>query len=138
MDKGRAPSQDQVDKFNYLSPMLDSALKEMREFSKRKQDGIVSAAKIKILNRILSDVRTIVSEEDTVNYLDLLDEQDLPQNSDAVFMLTQYLQCFEKLRSDNVVNDYRGWCWRILDRKHPDADDDGYVFIPTVERKRIW
>ena len=87
MDKDHAPSQDQVDKFNYLSPMLNSALSEMREFSKRKQDGIVGTTKIKILNRLLTELREIVSGEDTVNYLDPLDEDDLPQNSDAVLIL---------------------------------------------------
>lgn len=110
MDKGRAPSQDQVDKFNFLPPMLDSALIEMREFSKKKQDGIVSATKIKILNRILSDVREIVSGEDTVNYLDPLDEQDLPQNSDAVLVLGQYRAALATFKGDHqkyVLGDLR-------------------------------
>ena len=46
----------------------------MREFSKKKQDGIVSTMKINVLNRILSDVREIVAGDDTITYLDRLDE----------------------------------------------------------------
>ena len=98
-EQNRVPTREKVDKFAYLSPMLDSALSEMRDFSKKKQDGIVSATKIKILNRLLADIREILSGEDSGNYLDPLDEQQLAQNSDAVLVLGQYraaLNSFEK------------------------------------------
>lgn len=98
-DKAKAPSQERVEKFGYLSPMLDAAVVEMREFSKRKQDGIVSATKLKILNRLLSDIRDIVSGEETVNYFDPLDEEDLPQNSDAVLVLGQYSAALKSFKS---------------------------------------
>ena len=97
-EKDRVAGQAEFDKFEYLSPMLDSALAEMREFSKRKHDGIVSEMKIKILNRILSDIREILSGEETVTYLDPLDEQDLPQNSDAVLVLGQYRAAFDSFK----------------------------------------
>jgi len=89
-DKERAPTAAMVKKYVFLSPMLDSALAEMREFAKKKQDGIVTATKIKILNRLLSDVREVLAREESVNYLEPLDEQELPQNSDAVLILGQY------------------------------------------------
>lgn len=102
-NEDRAPNQSQVDMFDYLSPMLDSALNEMREFSKKKQDGIVSETKIKILNRILSDISEIVAGEDTAGYLDLLDDQGFLQNSDAVLVLGQYRSALESFRSAHVV-----------------------------------
>lgn len=98
-DHDAAPTEEQVEKYQYLSPMLDSALIEMREFAKKKQDGIVSALKIKILNRILADLKGILSGEDSAAYLDLLSEEQLPQNSDAVVVLGQYravLDSFKK------------------------------------------
>jgi hypothetical protein len=113
-DKDRAPTQETVDKFVYLSPMLDSALSEMREFSKKKQDGIVSATKIKILNRLLSDIRGILENEDSVAYLEPLSEDELPQNSDAVLILGQYgaaLKSFKDAHYDYVGGSHR-WITR--------------------------
>ena len=100
-DEEYAPSQDQVDKFDYLSPMLDSALAVMREFSKKKQEGIVSVTKIKILNKLLSELREILSGQETANYLDPLNEEDLPQNSDAVLILGQYRAALNTFKTDH-------------------------------------
>ena len=104
-DKESAPTDKQVQKIEYLSPMLDSALAEMREFSKKKQEGIVSETKIKILNRFLTDLREVLSGEESANYLDPLDEEKLPQNSDAVLVLGQYraaLDSFSKKHQKRV------------------------------------
>lgn len=105
-EKDHAPSQAQVNKLIYISPMLDSAITEMREFSKKKQDGIVSTMKIKVLNRILSDVREIVAGDDTIDYLDPLDEDDLPQNSDAVLVLGQYRAALDTFQEGHYGSNY--------------------------------
>ena len=110
-DQELAPTDAQVAKFQYLSPMLDSALSEMREFAKKKQDGIVSAMKIRILNRLLTDIKEIVAQEESRNYLDVLSEEQLPQNSDAVIVLGQYraaLNSFEK-RHHRTMGYERTW-----------------------------
>ena len=57
---------------------------------------------------------------------DIFKEDDMPQNSDIVFILSQYLQCFEKFRSDNVVIERGYWYWDINDNK-----------IRTVKPKRL-
>ncbi len=110
-EKNNAPTENDVERFRFLSPMLDSALFEMREFAKKKQDGIVSATKIKILNRLLTDVKDIVKQEESASYLDMLSEEDLPQNSDAVLILGQYraaLNSFES-RNTRMVDYHKTW-----------------------------
>jgi hypothetical protein len=110
-DKDSAPTEEQVKKYNYLSLMLDSALSEMRDFAKKKQDGILSDTKIKILNRLLTDLRQILVSEESVNYLDPLDEEKLPQNSDAVLILGQYraaMNSFEN-RHHKTINYTKTW-----------------------------
>ena len=67
-DKASAPSDAQAQRFEFLSPMLDSALGEMREFAKKRQDGIVSELKIKVLNRLLTQVKEILANEESVAY----------------------------------------------------------------------
>ena len=41
------------------------------------------------------------------------DVDELPSNSDIVFVLMQYLMCMEQLRSDNIVFDLGEWFWKI-------------------------
>jgi len=110
-DMETAPTEEDVKRFRFLSPMLDSALAEMREFAKRKQDGIVSVTKIKILNRLLTDIKDVVKQEDSASYLDTLSEEELPQNSDAVLILGQYraaLDSFEK-RNTRTIDYKKTW-----------------------------
>lgn len=130
-DHDAAPTDAQVAKFRFLSPMLDSALSEMREFAKKKQDGIVSETKIRILNRLVTDLRDILKNEASLNFLDLLSEEKLPQNSDAVIVLGQYraaLDSFESRHHRQV--DYKPtwvtkeWIERKQAEEEADEDDE--------------
>lgn len=124
--KKRAPTNAEVARFAYLSPMLNSALGEMREFAKKKQDGIVSATKIKILNRLLTDIRSILAGEESQDYLELLSEEELPQNSDAVLVLGQYraaLNSFES-RHQRTYNYRPTWFTREWLAEHPGEGED--------------
>jgi hypothetical protein len=114
-EPGSVPSNAQVERFAYLSPMLDSALSEMREFAKKKQDGIVSTTKIRLLNRLLTDVRGVLQGEDSVSYLENLSEEQLPQNSDAVLILGQYraaLDSFKERHFRYTASHTRTWITR--------------------------
>jgi hypothetical protein len=128
-DREKAPTESQVAKFEYLSPMLDSALSEMREFAKKRQDGIVSATKIKILNRLLTDIRWILEHEESLAYLDLLSEDQLPQNSDAVIVLGQYraaLNSFQAKHS-HEINFRETWItkeWLEENPEYAESEDD--------------
>jgi hypothetical protein len=93
------PTNAQANKFNMLSPMMDSMLTEMRELSKKKQDGIVNDLKVKMINRVLKEVKEILSSDPSSQYLDLLDEESLPQNSDAVLILGQFRAAMDQFKS---------------------------------------
>jgi len=84
------PTRQQVERFDMLDPMLQSFLSEVRELSKKKPDGPLNEVKIKMINRILVQIKEVLSTDESVEYLDLLDEETLAQNSDAVLILGQY------------------------------------------------
>ncbi|MCX7098392.1 MAG: hypothetical protein NTV43_10880 [Methylococcales bacterium] len=71
------------------------------------------------------------------NDFDLFDEDDVPHNSDVVFILSQYLQCFEKLRSDNIVKGLSAWYWQVKGGDEDNVDKNGMVKIKTVKPKRF-
>lgn len=84
------PSQADVDQFEMLRPMLDKLRNEMRELSKKKQDGVLNQLKVEMINRVLEQVKELLSKEASVQFLDLLDTDNLPTNSDVVLILSQY------------------------------------------------
>ena len=123
-EKDTAPTDADVKRFTFLSPMLNSALVEMREFAKKKQDGIVSGTKIKILNRLLADIKAIVKQEQSASYLELLSEEELPQNSDAVLILGQYRAAFDSFehRNTTMIAYKRTWLTKEWLEENPQYD----------------
>ena len=79
--------------------VFDGLLSEIRELSKKKPDATLSKNKVKLLNRVLEDIQSFLKSEPEGKYLDLLDDEELPQNSDAVLVMVQYeksLGAFER------------------------------------------
>lgn len=97
--KIKLPTNQDIEKYDMLLPMLNSTLEEMREFSKKKQDGVLNPLKVKLINRLLTDIKKVLSSEQSASYLDVLDEDTLPQNSDAVLILGQYRAAMDQFRS---------------------------------------
>lgn len=87
-------------------------LSEMRELSKKKAEATLSKGKVKILNRVLDDIIMLLKDEPEAKYLDKLDDDELPQNSDAVLVMVQYeraLAAFEKRYYKYVLG--HGYVW---------------------------
>lgn len=129
---------EDVDRFEKVVGQLQSVYDELALLSKKSPNDAVNKFKIRFVNKLLGEGLELLGDkyrpfEDFSEF----SEDEVPQNSDVVFMLTQYLQCFEKLRADNVVYDTGRWYWKVLDRDHPNADDKGYVRVRTVEPKRL-
>ena len=88
-----------VKAYQASSDVFEGLLREMRELSKKKPDATLSKNKVQILNRILTDISAVLDDEPEAKYLDLLDDEQLPQNSDAVLVMVQHetaLAAFEK------------------------------------------
>jgi hypothetical protein len=81
---------DRANSFDSLSLMLAAMFRDFQELTKKKPDGVLSARKVALVNRLLTDVQAIVTDEANARYLDLLDEENLPQNSDVVLILGQF------------------------------------------------
>jgi len=79
-----------VAEFHASSGVFGGLMQEMRELSKKKPDATLSGSKVMILNRILADIGAVLKDEPEAKYLDLLDDEQLPQNSDAVLVMVQY------------------------------------------------
>jgi len=81
---------EDIEKYKMLNEILLSVFNEMKDFSKKKQDEVLNELKVKKINQLLKDIKDFLSKESSSDYLDLLDGETLPTNSDAVLILSQY------------------------------------------------
>mgnify|MGYP001295218496 CR=1 FL=1 len=98
------PTKAQAEEFDMLSKLLDALSIETKEFSKKKPDEALNKLKIKMANRVLSKVKELLKNEATSEFLDTLDEDSIPTNSDAVLIITQFQAAMKQFHSS-----YHGW-----------------------------
>ena len=79
-------------------PLLVAMYSEFKELSKKKFDAAVNKSKIKISNRLLEKVRQVLENTREIEFLDLIDEDDVPQVSDVTLILSQYVAAMESYR----------------------------------------
>src|SRR5262249_43409843 len=103
-----------VNRFEKLVGQLQSVYDEIAVLSKKSPNDAVNKFKLKFINSLLRQGNEILPADYTpFEAFSEFDEDDMPQNSDVVFILSQYLQCFEKLRADSVVTRGISWCWAV-------------------------
>ncbi len=93
------PSEDQVNKFEMLEDMLDSVTKDVIEFSKKKPNENLNEYKVKLINKILFQIKDFLSGEQTVEFLEILDAETLPTYSDAVLTMGQFLVAMKQFKN---------------------------------------
>lgn len=97
----RRTTDEQVESYLTISPLLEAAFDEVKEFSKKKQDEVLNVKKVGIINKLLEKAKEILKDEPTVAFLELLDEDILPTNSDAVLIMSQYISAMKKFHKDH-------------------------------------
>lgn len=100
-----------VQNFEKINSQLNGLYEEISALSKKSPDAQVNIFKLEYVNTILNEANDILGK----NYLPLktfeqFSVETLPTNSDVVFILSQYLNCMEQLRTENIKYDY-DWYW---------------------------
>lgn len=131
-------NKENVDVFEKLSGQLISVYEEISLLSKKNPNDAVNKFKLKFINKLVKDSNKFLSKRyKPFGDFDSFDEDDIPQNSDVVFILSQYLQCFEKLRSDNVIIRGGKWYWEVEGDEQDDIDENGMIQIRTVKPQKL-
>jgi hypothetical protein len=107
---GIPTTQAKADSWEVLMPLLRAMYNELKELSKKKPEGVVGKAKIAIVNRLLHKCREVLADEESIAFLDVLNDDDMPQASDVVLMLSQYVAAMEQFQER-----HQGWdhTWNI-------------------------
>ncbi|MGQ0527425.1 MAG: hypothetical protein ACT4OY_05265 [Alphaproteobacteria bacterium] len=132
MDLSKTTTQEFVEIYTATNPVFLGVIKEIRELSKKKPDSIMSPGKVKLINRVLEDLKKILQAEPEGKFLDLLDDKDLPQTSDAVLIMVQYETALEVFK-DRYYQSYRDGSYNYKQAwvtpefiKEYNGDDDEY------------
>lgn len=99
------PLTADANRFDMLYPMINSDLNEIRELSKKKQDEPLNKFKVKTINKKLAQVIDILKNEPTCEFLELLDEDAFPSNSDAVLMISQFIKAMDQFKRRYYATD---------------------------------
>lgn len=120
------PTYERTQRFDMVAPMLESAHKEMSELSKKKQDGVLNALKVRYINRLLGEARDALGDDPSLAFVELLDEDELPQNSDAVLVLGQWLAAMNQFKARHFAfdPDVGRTRWFTVEDPHPWNQDD--------------
>lgn len=108
-NKPKKTTEEQVKVYETISPLLKAAFDEVKEFSKKKQEELLNVKKVKMINRLLEKAKEVLKNEPSYDYLDMLDESELPSNSDVVLIMSQYISAMNSFRHDH----YRNSAWDI-------------------------
>lgn len=118
------PSEKEVEEFLLLERMLSSQKRELDLLSIKKADGQLNKMKIKMINRVLSPLSDLFKNEPSKEFLEILDEDDLPTNSDVVFIISQYITAISEFRKkyykeDEYQSDYSRTVDRWMTKEYP-------------------
>jgi len=88
-------TRKKVSLFQETRDVFSGLISEMRDLSKKKADATLSAKKVEIINRVLDDLIFVFKDEPESRFLERLDEDTLPQNSDVVLIMVQFEKCLK-------------------------------------------
>lgn len=84
------PTEKNIEDYRLLKEMLQAQKLEFDLLSKKKLDGQLNKMKIRMVNRVLEPLKKLLENEPSFEFLDILDEVELPTNSDVVLIISQY------------------------------------------------
>lgn len=98
---------DQTARYETLMPLLRAMAEDFDELARKRPDGVLNERKVELVNRLLTDVLSLLADEPTAGYLDKLTTESLPQNSDVVLILGQCVAAMESFHSRHI--EYGVW-----------------------------
>ena len=103
-----------VETYEKLHLQIKGIYNELGILSKKAPDGAINKFKLKFVNQLIDEANLLLGNEyRPFNDFELFDADDIPSNSDTVFVISQYLKCFERLKNDNVYQKSIHYYWKI-------------------------
>lgn len=94
-----------IDEFKKVLNQLEGLHEEISTLSKKSYTDALNNFKLKLVNQVLKRTNELLGNEhkpfdDFTEFI----EEDLPTNSDVTLVLSQYINCMESLREENITS----------------------------------
>ena len=101
-----------------VASQLERFQGELQVLAKGKGTDVLNRFKLDMLNILLRRANVLLGTKYAaiVGFTEF-DPDQLPSTSDTVLVVSQYLGALEKLRTDNIYNEYATWYWMIGGQK---------------------
>ncbi|MCK9436890.1 MAG: hypothetical protein PHY68_10940 [Proteiniphilum sp.] len=107
-------TEEEVNQFEKTQSQLNGLHIEIGLLSKKNPNDAVNKFKLKFINKTIEESNELLGEEyKPYQEFEKFEEEDMPTTSDVTMMLEQYLNCLEKLRSDNLEYGTGSYYWVI-------------------------
>jgi hypothetical protein len=108
-------TREKVDKLEKLIGQLEGIHAEISALAKKSSIDALNSFKLKIVNAVLQQSNEMLGEEyRPIGGFEQFDADQVPSNSDVTFVVSQYIQAFEKFRSDNIsINSIGSWVYNL-------------------------
>lgn len=109
----KTTSAENVASYTALMPLIEALFREFQDLSKKKPDSVLNSRKTSIVNTVLSDVLQLLNDQPSRRYLNLIDDDDLPQNSDVVVVLGQAVAAMKTFRAEHHGSSRYSHGWHV-------------------------
>lgn len=119
MNKKNAMNEEEVSDFELLQGKVQGLYEEVLALSKKSPSDVLNKFKLRLTNGIIRSTNAFFVQQSMnlpVDGFDQFEDEEIPSNSDVLIVLSQYLQCLEKLRADNIKLHSGRWYW-VIDGK---------------------
>jgi hypothetical protein len=107
-------NQEEVEQFRKMAAQLDALHQEATASSKKHPDKPVSKFKVDLANSVLQAARKVLGPSAPTLDFEQFNTDDLPTNSDLSFVVTQFVECAEKIKAQNIKRSFNGvWYWQV-------------------------
>ena len=106
-------SQDDIDSFEKLESQIHSSRREIAELSRKKPNDAINKFKLGHLNVLLAKSNELLADDVPLEGFTVFDEDQVPTNSDAVFVLAQYTDALHRFRTKNSPYDKNEFVWKL-------------------------
>ena len=109
-------TEQQIEDFRKMLAQLEALHQEMTAATKRGADKPINAFKVRLANSILAQADQVLGDAKPSLGFEAFSEDDLPTASDVSFIVTQYVECAEKVRQQNIEKQYDDvWYWKKVE-----------------------
>jgi hypothetical protein len=107
-------TESQVDELIKTLMQLKDMKSEFVELSKKRPTDAVNKFKLKLVNVLIDKANALIDASNRpFDDFNRFDEDDLPNNSDVVLILSQYVSCMKKYAREQMVYASPHYYWVI-------------------------